>query len=152
MYSDVSFIAKKPRCDAHTEIDYYLDCFKYPTEYLFAGYFFDSNSIETPLDLIHFASHIEYSLSYVFDRQSGYVSLWSGEAKQIEWHCSPSLLKFFTSMRLVMQTKTVSQKQFVEVGMYELDQEYLAARLKECMSVNDNNLIFHEFYTHILGV
>lgn len=152
-YENVKLIERIDRNASRMEpIDYFLSCFSFPNEYQYSGFVFESDAGDLPPCLVHFGTHVDYSLLYVLNKETGWVGLWSYESEGVEMYCSDSIGIFFKCMAIIMQVKTELIKHFDRTGNFDIDREYINKNFTKCMALNENNSEFQEFYIHILNV
>lgn len=152
-FSDVELIEpKENRTGINREINsvqYFLTAFKFPSMYQYSGFCFVGNrQAQLPDGFIHFATHIDYNLLYVYSLDDGKVYLWDEGYGRIEWCCAESIEIFFKSMIAVMKTKI----EMIRSGNFNLPQSYLKSVFKYCLDLNENKDQYIEFYDHILGI
>lgn len=150
-FDDVEIILKRSGLrdwSYRTPIAYFLQAFKFPLEYNYSGFCFIGNPATIGEDYIHFATHVDYNLVYVYCLKDDKVYLWDQECDRIEWSCSESLAVFFESMCAVLRTKI----KMIQTETYDLDEEYLKSVFRYWLSLNDDKEEYVIFYEHILGI
>src|SRR5690242_7315201 len=90
-FSDVKLITRRDGIKIAPATDdllaYFLNAFEFPITYPYAGFSFEISEIEGANELIPFAFHAGYNLSYVNNLKDKKVYLWDVEREAMSWPC-----------------------------------------------------------------